>query len=172
MARARALCRALAAFPRRAVHCAGRRFGRVMGDSGLRGGPKIFEDFCCNPKMLWYCAIVKTKMPFPMRNKKAVPSQLERVTNQWQPASTGGTAQRRVTDELSFVKDRNGRGFLPAQDASQNQVGRAMVGPARISCRKPRRGCANGGRGNHSQSGNADAINGSGRGLGNLLGGD
>ena len=168
MARARALCRALAAFPRRAVHCAGRRFGRVMGDSGLRGGPKIFEDFCCNPKLLGYYVSVKTKLPSPMRNKKAVPSHLERVTNQWQPARTGGTAQKRVTDELTYIKDRNGRGFLPAQNASQNQVGGAMAGPARISSRKPRCGCANGGRGNRSQSGNADSI-GSGHGFGDLL---
>jgi hypothetical protein len=110
------------------------------------------------------------QMSFPKKNKKAVPSHLERVTNQWQPARTGGTAQKRVTDELTYIKDRNGRGFLPAKNSSKNQAGRAMVGQARIFTRKPRCGCSSGGRGNHSQGGKADTMNESGQNLGDIFG--
>ena len=133
-------------------------------------GEKIFEDFSCIPKLLWYYSSVKTKMPFPKQNKKAVPSHLERVTNQWQPARTGGTAQRRVTDELTKIKDRNCRGFLPGQNSSKDQIGRPMVGQARISTRKPRRGCSDGGRGNRSQGGKADTMNPNDQDLGDIFG--
>jgi hypothetical protein len=138
--------------------------------SPFAGREKIFEDLHCKPNQFWYCASVKTKMPFPMRNKKAVPSQLERVTNQWQPARTGGTAQQRVTDELTYVKDRKCRGFLPAQNSSENQAGRAMVGPARISCRKPGCGDSDGGRGNYSQAGKAGTMNTNVENLGDFFG--
>jgi len=89
-----------------------------------------------------------------MRNKMAVPSQLERVTNQWQPVRAGGTAKTRVTDECSKFKDRNGRRCLETEDLSENQIARAMAGPARISSRKPRCGCADGNRGNLVEGGN------------------
>jgi len=110
------------------------------------------------------------KKPFPNQNKKAVPSHLERVTNQWQPAQTGGTAHRRVTNDLTNIKGRNCRGFLPAQDSSENQVARSMVGQAGICTRKPRCGSSSGGRGNHTQAGKADAVNANDRHLGDIFG--
>jgi len=143
----------------------------ATGDNSLTGNrsgkrEKIFQDSACNPKLLWYCPSVAMKKPFPNQNKKAVPRHLERVTNQWQPALTGGTAHKRVTDDLTKNKDRNCRGFLPAQDSSKNQIARPMVGQARICTRKPRCGCSNGGRGNHTQGRKADNVNASGRDLG------
>ena len=129
-----------------------RRYGRQRLDGeqpGSRAGveEKIFENSSCNSKLLWYCVGAAMKNLFPKQNKKAVPSHLERVTNQWQPASTGGTAHQRVTHDLKNTKDRNCGGFLPAQDVSKNQVARPMVGQAGISGRKPRCGCSNGDKG-------------------------
>ena len=127
---------------------------------------RFFQDFACNPKLLWYCLGVTMKKTFPNQNKKAVPSHLERVTHQWQPASTGGTTRKRVTHDLTNIKGRNCRGFLPAQDISKDQVARPMVGQAGISSRKPRCGCSDGGRGNFTQGGKADTMNANGRDLG------
>jgi hypothetical protein len=87
--------------------------------------------------MLGYCVLVTMKIPFPKENKKAVPSQLERVTNQRQPVVAGGTAQTRVTHEHSFVKDRKRGGFLPRQNSSQNQAGGQMAGKARVRGGEP-----------------------------------
>jgi Type I site-specific restriction-modification system, R (restriction) subunit and related helicases len=72
------------------------------------------------------------KITTSLQNNKAVPSQLERVTNQWQPALTGGTARERVTDEYTIVKDRTGRRYFPAQDLSQDPPARSVAGAARI----------------------------------------
>jgi hypothetical protein len=123
-------------------------------------------------KPLWYCVRVAMKNLFPKKNKKAVPSHLERVTNQRQPASTGGTAHERVTRVFENIKDRNCRGFLPAQNISENQVAGPMVGQAGISSRMPRCGCFNGGRGDHAQAGKADAMSANGRDLGDIFGQD
>jgi hypothetical protein len=131
---------------------------------------KILEGFSCKPKMLGYSVGVIAKISFPKQNKKAVPSQLERVTHQWQPALTGGTARQRVTNDLSKTKDRNCRGLLPGQNASQNQTARAMVGPAWISCRKPRCGDLNDAGGNNPEGGKADAMSANHQNIGDVFG--
>jgi hypothetical protein len=76
-----------------------------------------FQDFACIQKQLEYCGGAMSKN---LSKQKAVPRHLERVTNQWQPALTGGTAHERVTDEHAVFKDRKSGGFLAAKDAPQN----------------------------------------------------
>ncbi len=110
-------------------------------------------------------------MPFPNENKKVVPRHLERVTNQTATRANGWhDRRRRVTNEHTITKDRNCRGFLPAQNSSKNQVAGPMVGQAGFSSRKSRCGGSNGSRGNHTESGRADAMNADARNLGDLFG--
>jgi len=114
-----------------------------------RTAKNFLKIFLALPSRLGILVGVTTKMPFPMRNKMAVPSQLERVTIQWQPVVAGGTANRRVTDDDSKFKDRTG-GRSVAQDMAENPNPRTMVGQTGLSARMPRCGCSDGNRRNHA----------------------
>jgi hypothetical protein len=88
------------------------------------------------PKRLWNYLIPMAKIS--LQNKRAVPSQLERVTNQWQPATTGGTARERVTDEHTIIKDRTRWRHIPAKDLSQDPFARPVACSTRIQSRYAR----------------------------------